>query len=48
MSACCIAVISSDVDPAAFSNKILTSARNGELIMWDLNQSKLGEIVTVP
>ncbi|KAI0929589.1 hypothetical protein AcV7_005082 [Taiwanofungus camphoratus] len=23
----------------AFSNKILTSARNGELIMWDLNKS---------
>ena len=31
---------------AAFSNKILTSARNGELIMWDLNKtgsSKYGE-----
>ena len=30
----------------AFNNKILTSARNGELIMWDLNKngnSKLGE-----
>jgi WD repeat-containing protein 24 len=29
-----------------FSNKILTSARNGELIMWDLNKSgptKYGE-----
>lgn len=31
----------------AFSNKILTSARNGELIMWDLNKSgptKYGEL----
>ena len=30
----------------AFSNKILTSARNGELVMWDLNKngsSKYGE-----
>lgn len=29
----------------AFCNKILTSARNGELIMWDLNKngSKYGE-----
>lgn len=29
-----------------YSNKILTSARNGELIMWDLNKtgpSKYGE-----
>jgi hypothetical protein len=29
-----------------FNHKILTSARNGELIMWDLNktgQSKYGE-----
>lgn len=23
----------------AFSNKILTSSRNGDLIMWDLNKS---------
>src|ERR1700691_4458970 len=26
----------------AFSNKILTSARNGELIMWDVNKSAGG------
>ncbi len=32
----------------AFNNKILTSARNGELILWDLNKngpSKFGEDV---
>ena len=31
----------------AFNNKILTSARNGELIMWDLNKngsSKYGKL----
>ncbi len=31
---------------AGYDNKILTSARNGELIMWDLNKigpSKYGE-----
>ncbi|EIW58869.1 uncharacterized protein TRAVEDRAFT_65085 [Trametes versicolor FP-101664 SS1] len=27
----------------AFSNKILTSARNGELIMWDLNKNGLSK-----
>ena len=33
----------------AFSNKILTSAKNGELVMWDVNRgawgsSKVGEL----
>lgn len=32
----------------AFSNKILTSARNGELIMWDLNKNGLSKYGKTP